>query len=144
MRISIATKVFLGFVAVLVTSGALSTFGIVRMHRIGQSLRLISSGYFPLTRTAGSMEALQKERTRSSDRLLDESDPKQRRALIDLDRTYVSRAVAGGLSRAREQVQAALKTAEEVEGRELLLGVEARLQVKIQNLVHRVPCFSVQ
>jgi signal transduction histidine kinase len=128
VRISIATKVFLGFVAVLVTSGALSIFGIVRMHRIGQSLRLVSSGYFPLTRTAGSMEALQKERTRSADRLLDESDPKQRHALIDLDRTYFSRAVAGGLSKAREQVQASLKTAEEAEGRELLLGVEARLQ----------------
>ncbi len=128
MRISIATKVFLGFVAVLVTSGALSIFGIVRMHRIGQSLRLVSSGYFPLTRTAGSMEALQKERTRSSDRLLDESDPRQRHALIDLDRTYFSRAVSERLARAREQVQASLKTAEEAEGRELLQGIEARLQ----------------
>ena len=56
MRISIATKVFLGFVAVLVVSGLLSIFGIVRMHRIGASLRLVSSGYFPITRTAGSME----------------------------------------------------------------------------------------
>jgi signal transduction histidine kinase len=128
VRISIATKVFLGFVAVLVTSGALSIFGIVRMHRIGTSLRLVSAGYFPLTRTAGSMEALQKERTRSSDRLLDESDPRQRHALIDLDRTYFSRAVAERLLRAREQVQSSLKTAEEAEGRELLLGVEARLQ----------------
>jgi len=75
MRLSIATKVFFGFAAVLVMSGAVSLFGIVQMHRIGQGLSLVSTGYFPLTRIAGSLEAFQKERERSTDRLLAEADP---------------------------------------------------------------------
>src|SRR5439155_516705 len=83
-RRSIATKVFLGFAAVLVMSGAVSLFGIVQMHRIGQGLSLVSSGYFPLTRIAGSLEAFQKERERSTDGLLAEADPAQRASLIGL------------------------------------------------------------
>ena len=91
MRIGIASKVFFGFAAVLATSGLVSVFGIVQMHRIGQGLSLVSSGYFPLTRIAGSLEAFQKERERSTDRLLEERDPAQRRSLVSLDRTYFSR-----------------------------------------------------
>jgi len=107
MRLSIATKVFLGFAAVLVMSGAVSLFGIVQMHRIGQGLSLVSSGYFPLTRIAGSLEAFQKERERSTDRLLAEADPAQRASLIGLDRTYFARIADERLARAREQIQTA-------------------------------------
>jgi two-component system, NtrC family, sensor kinase len=127
VRFSIATKVFLGFAVVLATSGLLSLFGIVRIHRIGESLRLVSSGWFPLTRVAGQLEALQKERTRSTDRLLEETEPRQRRTLIDLDRTYFSRAVAAQLSRVREQLHASLQGADAPGERDSLQKVEARL-----------------
>ena len=128
MRVSIATKVFLGFVVVLATSGLVSIFGIVRMHRIGAGLQLVSSGYFPLTRAAGSLEAFQKERARNTDRILGESDPRQRRALLDLDRTYFARAVGGMVQRAREQVQAGLRASVESPAeREALVRIDARL-----------------
>ena len=129
MRVSIATKVFLGFVVVLATSGLVSIFGIVRMHRIGAGLQLVSSGYFPLTRAAGSLEAFQKERTRSTEKILSESDPRQRRSLLDLDRTYFARAVGGMVQRAREQVQAGLRASGESPAeREALVRIDARLQ----------------
>ena len=39
MRLSIATKVFLGFVAVLICSASVSLYGIVRLQRIGFGAR---------------------------------------------------------------------------------------------------------
>src|SRR5438094_7548271 len=128
MRLSIATKVFLGFAAVLVMSGAVSLFGIVQMHRIGQGLSLVSSGYFPLTRIAGSLEAFQKERERSTDRLLAEADPAQRASLIALDRTYFARIADERLARAREQIQAAREGAS-ARDRAALERIDARLQL---------------
>ena len=128
MRRSIATKVFLGFAAVLVMSGAVSLFGIVQMHRIGQGLSLVSSGYFPLTRIAGSLEAFQKERERSTDRLLAEADPAQRASLIGLDRTYFARVADERLAKAREQIQSAREGASERD-RAAMARIDARLQL---------------
>jgi signal transduction histidine kinase len=128
MRIGIASKVFFGFAAVLATSGLVSVFGIVQMHRIGQGLSLVSSGYFPLTRIAGSLEAFQKERERSTDRLLEERDPVQRRSLVSLDRTYFSRIAEERLARAREQIHAAREGAS-ARDREALDRIDVRLQL---------------
>jgi two-component system, NtrC family, sensor kinase len=128
MRLGVASKVFLGFAAVLVTSGLVSVFGIVQMHRIGQGLSLVSTGYFPLTRIAGSLEAFQKERERSTEHLLDERDPAQRNALLSLDRTYFARVVGERLSRAKEQINVAREGASSRD-REALDRIDARLQL---------------
>src|SRR5438067_12903442 len=128
MRLSIATKVFLGFAAVLVTSAAVSLFGIVQMHRIGQGLALVSSGYFPLTRIAASLEGFQRERERSTDGLLAERDPAQRKSLVGLDRTYFSRVAEDHLTRAREQLQLAREGAS-ARDRAALDRIDARLQL---------------
>jgi signal transduction histidine kinase len=128
MRLGIASKVFLGFAAVLATGGLVSVFGIVQMHRIGQGLSIVSTGYFPLTRIAGSLEAFQKERERSTDRLLEERDPAQRRSLVALDRTYFARVAEERLARAREQIHLARDGASARE-REALDRIDARLQL---------------
>ena len=128
MRLSIATKVFLGFVVVLISSSAVSLFAVLRVRRIGGGLSLISSGYFPLTREASSFEAFQKERERNTERLLAEANPQARRALLDADRTYFSRTVSDKLLRARALVQAAAQTANESAGdAESLQRIDARL-----------------
>ena len=124
MRLSIATKVFLGFVAVLVCSAAVSGFGIVRMQRIGRGLSLLARPYMPLTRAISTLEAFQKERERSTDRLLDETDPKARANLIALDRTYFARVVGERLQYAQQLVQSAQQTTPE---RETLDKIAARL-----------------
>ncbi len=91
MRLSIATKVFLGFVAVLLTSGFVSVYGIVRLHRIGLGLSLVHR-YSPLVLATGSLEGFQKERERNTERLLAETDPAARRGLVD--RKYFPRVAA--------------------------------------------------
>ena len=82
MRLSIATKVFLGFVAVLICSASVSLYGIVRLQRIGRGLSLLSRPYMPLTRAVSTLEAFQKERERSIDQLLEEQNPAARRNLL--------------------------------------------------------------
>jgi signal transduction histidine kinase len=124
MRLSIATKVFLGFVAVLACSAAVSAYGVARLQRIGRGLSLLSRPYMPLTRAVSTLEAFQKERARSTDRLLDESDPKARANLIALDRTYFARVVGERLAFAQQLVTAALQTTTD---REALDGIAARL-----------------
>ncbi|MBS2023408.1 MAG: HAMP domain-containing protein [Deltaproteobacteria bacterium] len=133
MRLSIATRIFLGFAAVLVTSALVSIYGVVLVRRIGAGLSLVSSGYFPLTRAAGSLEAFQKERARSTDRLVDEKDPAVRRSLVDLDRTYFARALGDKLARAREQV-ASMKVGLEASDRESLERIEARLATLVERI----------
>src|SRR5438270_321712 len=107
MRLSIATKVFVGFVAVLICSASVSLYGIVRLQRIGRGLSLLARPYMPLTRAVSTLEAFQKERERSTDRLLEEQDPAARRSLISLDRTYFARVVKERLDFAQQLVASA-------------------------------------
>ena len=124
MRLSIATKVFLGFVAVLVCSAAVSGYGIVRLQRIGRGLSLLARPYMPLTRAISTLEAFQKERERSTDRLLEEADPRTRANLISLDRTYFARVVGERLTFAQQLVESAQQTTAE---RDPLDRIAARL-----------------
>jgi signal transduction histidine kinase len=107
MRLSIATKVFLGFVAVLICSASVSLYGIVRLQRIGRGLSLLSRPYMPLTRAVSTLEAFQKERERSIDQLLEEQNPAARRNLIASDRTYFARVVKERLDFAQQLVASA-------------------------------------
>jgi signal transduction histidine kinase len=107
MRLSIATKVFVGFVAVLICSASVSLYGIVRLQRIGRGLSLLARPYMPLIRAVSTLEAFQKERERSTDRLLEEQDPAARRSLISLDRTYFARVVKERLDFAQQLVASA-------------------------------------
>src|SRR5438067_3936223 len=124
MRLSIATKVFLGFVAVLICSAGVSVYGIVRLQRIGRGLSLLSRPYMPLTRAVSTLEAFQKERERSTDRLLDETDAKARANLIALDRTYFARVVRERLAYAQQLVASAQESNED---RDALDRIAARL-----------------
>ena len=123
MRLSIATKVFLGFVAVLICSAAVSGYGIVRLRRIGRGLSLLSRPYMPLTRAVSTLEAFQKERERSTDRLLEEQDPRARASLIALEQTYFARAVGERLQFAQQLV-----TSGEAGSHEELDRIGVRLQ----------------
>ena len=124
MRLSIATKVFLGFVAVLACSAAVSAYGVARLRRIGQGLSLLSRPYMPLTRAVSTLEAFHKERVRNTDRLLDEADARARAGFIALDRTYFARVVGERVTYAQQLVGSAQQTASD---RDALDRIAARL-----------------
>ena len=51
MRISIATKIFAGFIALMLLFGGVSTYTLVRMHDIGTDLRVLNRVYLRLNET---------------------------------------------------------------------------------------------
>jgi C4-dicarboxylate-specific signal transduction histidine kinase len=129
MRFGIATKVFLGFSAILAMSALVSVFGIVQMHQIGQGLALVSTGYFPLSPIAGSLDAFEKERERSTERLIEERDAKVRRSLLRLDRIEFARIADDFLARAKAHVAAARESASSPRDREALDKIDTRLSL---------------
>src|SRR5947208_7279843 len=128
MRFGIATKVFLGFSAILAMSALVSVFGIVQMHQIGQGLALVSTGYFPLSPIAGSLRAFEQERERSTERLIEERDAKVRRSLLRLERTEFPRIADDFLTRAKAQIAAARDGASPRD-RQALEKIETRLSL---------------
>jgi two-component system NtrC family sensor kinase len=53
----VATQIFLAFAVALGAFAAVSAFGIARLHDARRELRLLSSGYLPLTRIAAQLDA---------------------------------------------------------------------------------------
>jgi signal transduction histidine kinase len=52
----VATRIFLTFAVALAAFGAVAVFGIARLHELRRDLRLLSSGYLPLTRIAAQLD----------------------------------------------------------------------------------------
>jgi two-component system, NtrC family, sensor kinase len=52
----VATRIFLTFAVALAAFGAVAVFAVVRLHDARRDLRLLSSGYLPLTRIAAQLE----------------------------------------------------------------------------------------
>ncbi len=134
MKLSLATRIFIGYAAVLATFGAVSLFSVAEMRENQQVIRLVSQGYFLLARDASGIETLHGRQERDTARLLDDKNTETRRANIRLARQYVlpllSERAAAGVENARRVRQAAPSSEEaflrELEQRFADLGVRYR------------------
>ncbi|MBM4780183.1 MAG: HAMP domain-containing protein [Archangiaceae bacterium] len=88
MRLSLATRIFLGYAVVLVTFGAVSLFSVTELHRGQVEIRLLSEGYLALSQTAATLESFQKNQANDTARLRDQTDFAVRRMMIQLARRY--------------------------------------------------------
>lgn len=88
MRLSLATRIFLGYAVVLVTFGAVSLFSVTELHRGQVEIRLLSEGYLALSQTAANLDSLQKNQANDTARLREQSDVAVRRVTIQLARRY--------------------------------------------------------
>ncbi len=88
MRLSLATRIFLGYAVVLVTFGAVSVFGITALHRAQAEVRLLSEGYLRISQNATLIETFHQSQERDMDRLRVEESTDTRRAMIRLARLY--------------------------------------------------------
>jgi two-component system NtrC family sensor kinase len=111
MKLSLATRIFLGYAAVLVTFGAVSLFSVAEMHQNQQEIRLVSQGYLHLSQEAASIETFHKNESRDLARVLDEKSPETRRALIRLAKLYFPPLIAQHLASAREKTNEMLEVA---------------------------------
>ena len=124
--LSVATKVFLGFVAVLASFGVVSLYGVTQMRNIGRDLGLLSAGYFPLAQVAAQLETYQKERERDRERLVKEPDPRARLTLVQRARAYPGRVVREKIAAARKLAAAAREEAKG-QDQDVLRQIEAHL-----------------
>jgi len=88
MRLSLATRIFLGYAVVLVTFGAVSLFSVTELHRGQIEIRLLSEGYLALSQTAATLESFQKNQANDTVRLREQGDVAVRRMMSQLARRY--------------------------------------------------------
>ncbi|MBL8952884.1 MAG: HAMP domain-containing protein [Myxococcaceae bacterium] len=109
MRLSLATRIFLGYAAVLLTFGAVSLFAVAEMRRSQEEIRLVAQGYLHLSQTSADIEGYFNSQQRDMSRLRDEKNPEARRLVISLARRYflqtMSQKIAEGHQRAAEARQ---------------------------------------
>ncbi|MBL9037622.1 MAG: HAMP domain-containing protein [Archangium sp.] len=109
MRLSLATRIFIGYAVILVTFGAVSAFSVTELHRNQIEIRLVSEGYLHLSQTAIALETLQKNQSKDTERLREESNVTTRRWLIQLARRYffdlVRQRLDAGVARSKAMLE---------------------------------------
>jgi signal transduction histidine kinase len=90
MRLSLATRVFLGYAAVLLTFALVSTFSVLEMHQNQVEIQLVSQGYLHLSQDTAQMNTLHKNLQRRTEDLFAERSSEERHTLIGLERRYSS------------------------------------------------------
>ncbi|HYX91146.1 MAG TPA: ATP-binding protein [Myxococcaceae bacterium] len=115
MKLSLATRIFIGYAVVLGTFGAVSIFSVAEMRSSQQEIRLISQGYLHLSQEASTIETFHKNQERDTARLAEEKNVETRRALIRLARLYFPPLLADRAAAGRERARAVAAFAPESE-----------------------------
>ncbi|MFO0599306.1 MAG: ATP-binding protein [Myxococcaceae bacterium] len=102
MKLSLTTRIFLGYAVVLVTFGAVSGFSVLTLRQNQVEIRLVSEGYLDLSQTVAAIETFQANQAKDTARLRDEPSVETRKALIRLARLYFPGLMAGRLKTGRE------------------------------------------
>ena len=105
MRLSLATRIFLGYAAVLLTFGAVSLFSVTEMHRNQEDMRLVSEGYLHLSQTGAQIESFFKNHQRDLERISDEKNTETRRRLLRLAQLYFPSQMSSMLGEGRAQAR---------------------------------------
>jgi signal transduction histidine kinase len=120
----VATQIFLAFAVALGAFAAVSGFGIARLHDARRELRLLSSGYLPLTRIAAQLDAKEWVAARALEaRGLDRE---ARRAYLPVARSHFPALVKEKIEEGKTVVALARPLAGEADAR-FLDDVVARL-----------------
>jgi signal transduction histidine kinase len=120
----VATKIVLTFAVALAAFGLVAAMSIVRLHGLGQDLRLLSVGYFPLSRLAAQLEV----KDWVSARALEATalDPATRRAYLPVARAHFPALVREKIEEGKRLAREAAPLGGEEDGR-VLAAVSARL-----------------
>jgi len=106
VKLSLATRIFLGYAVVLITFGLVSLFSVTELHRNRLEIRLVSQGYLQLSQDAAELETFHTTQEKDTERLLEERSVETRRAFIRLARLYfpplMSQRLMAAQGKARE------------------------------------------
>ena len=101
MKLSLATKIFLGFSLVLAVFGSVPFFGIAQLGAVRDQLNTLNRIYLPLNRIVAEMETLQETTRRSTDSILRFDNVALQRTLLKKSRRSFLRNFNSRISRAR-------------------------------------------
>ncbi len=127
MKLSLATRILLGYAFVLAFFGAVSIFSVAEMHRNQQEILLVSEGYLQLSRQTAAIETFHNNQAKDTDRLAEEQSADTRRALIRLARLYFPPLMARHIEQGRAHVAAMRAGALDTEA-QFLLELEGRFR----------------
>ena len=113
----VATKIFLTFAVALAGFGLVAALSAARVHALGQELRLLSTGWFPLGRIAAQLEV--KDWVASRTLEAGDLDPAARRAWLPLARAQFPAVVREKIEEGRRVARAAEALGGEDDARDL-------------------------
>ena len=105
MRLSLSTKVFLGFLALLVTFALLAFFSVLQIRAMAADLRTIKDGHIALARLTARLETHQKNRSRYLDRGLEETDLRNKELVLSSALHYFSEVTQTTLQELRDAAE---------------------------------------
>jgi two-component system, NtrC family, sensor kinase len=117
VKLSLTSRIFLGYAVVLATFGGVSLFSVSELHRSQAEIRLVSEGYLSLSQTAAALETFLTYQSKDMERLRDEDNVETRRALIRLARPYFPGLIAERLEAGKATARKARELAPEAEHR---------------------------
>ncbi len=120
----VSTKIVLTFAVALAAFGLVAAVSIVRLHALGQDLKLLSNGYFPLGRIAAQLEVKDWVAARALE--VKDLDPAARRAYLPVARAHFPALVREKLEEGKRVAREARALGGE-EDAKVLGEVEARL-----------------
>ncbi|WP_255217591.1 efflux RND transporter permease subunit [Myxococcus sp. AM010] len=135
VKLSLATRIFLGYAVVLGTFGLVSLFSVTELHRNRLEIRLVSQGYLQLSQDAAELETFHATQEKDTERLIQEGNVEIRRAFIRLARTYNSPLMTQRLAAAQAKAHEVLASAPDSEV-PFIRGLEDRfgeLQVRYRD-----------
>ena len=104
-----STKIFFGFLAVMLAFAGVSGYSIVKLHGLGTRLHQLGDHYLPLSKIAAQLEAVQNGRRTDVARVLEVEDPAARDQLIHHTIGTFTRAVADRTRFARASIDRGIR-----------------------------------
>lgn len=100
MKLSLATKIFLGFSLVLTVFGTVPVFGLIKLNAIREQINTVNRALLPLNRLVAEIETQQETARRSIDSILRFDDITLQRSLLQNNRRAFLRSMNSRLQRA--------------------------------------------
>ncbi len=102
MRLSLATKVFVGFIVILGTSALLAVLSVREIRSVARDLRAIKEGHLALARIAAQLETHQQNRFRDLRRALEEPERRNQEVILRIAVAYFPEVVQASLRQLRQ------------------------------------------
>lgn len=102
LRLSLATKIFLGFSALLGIFALLAWLSVLEIRSVSEELRTIDQGPIALARLSARLETHNQNRIRDLQRVLSDTDPQRRRSILNVAAQYVTNTLRSVMDEIRE------------------------------------------